>query len=272
MDASTVDAGKATRSRLDYLLPLVLVGYLVAYFVAWLVAEGSARTWVLDILNAVGPLPAAILCTILVRKAANRRLAVFWGLLAAAMVCSVLAEGIWAIYELALGKMGPFPSAADPFWLLAYPLQFAAIISLVSFKASGRLAATAVAGAAVFVALVAGTMMALFIMLPSVDSEATTLSNLVTILYPAGDVLLLSALGIIAVLPTQRQRLMPKGMLCIAAAFVVNVVADIVYAAQEVQGTYATGSWVDLLWPLGYTLMAAAAAWQFMRPRRSRIM
>jgi diguanylate cyclase (GGDEF)-like protein/putative nucleotidyltransferase with HDIG domain len=242
----------------------LLSGYMLLYVIAWSAFPDAGRKPALNLLNFVGPLVAAALLAMAAKRAHERRLRLFWGLLAAAALLSALGEATYGIYESVLGIETPYPSAADLFWLLAYPLKFTAIMSLLSFRRKGRLEAMGVGLEAMVLALATGMLVWQYIMLPSLDVEASVLSNLVSILYPGGDVLLLAALSALALLP-QRGRI-PRGLTWIAASFVVDIVADLAYSVYVLQGTYATGSWIDPLWPLAYTLLAAAAAWQFGHP------
>src|SRR5438132_8439767 len=55
-------------------------------------------------------------------------------------------------------------------------------------------------------------------------------------------------------------------------AFAVITITDSIYDYQELHGLYATGSLLDLGWPLGYLLLglAARALYMLPRPRVSR--
>jgi diguanylate cyclase (GGDEF)-like protein len=264
LDAKASPDTSAARSRSAISMAAVLSGYMILYVLAWSVFPDAGQKTALNLLNFVGPLVATALLALAAKRAHERRLKFFWGLLAAAALLSALGEATYGIYESILGVEAPYPSTADVFWLLSYPLKFIAIMSLLSFGRKSRLEIMGVGLEAVVLALATGMLVWQYIMLPSLDMEASVLSNLVSVLYPGGDVLLLAALSALTLLP-QRGR-MPRGLTWIAASFVVDIIADLAYSVYVLRGTYETGSWIDPLWPLAYTLLAAAAAWQFARP------
>jgi hypothetical protein len=218
-------------------------------------------------MNILTPLAAAVVCFVAAKRAAVRRLAVFWLLVGVGLALSSMAESVWAVYELVLGIESPYPSVADLLWLLSYPVQFAAIMGLLAFRGRDRLATVASSLDALLFGLAAAALSWQFIVLPSLDAEAGWMANTVNVFYPAGDVLLLVGLLSLALIP--RRGLLPRGMVWVAAAFSVNVVADVVYTLLETSGSYATGSWIDPLWPLSYALLGAAALWQLSRLAKS---
>jgi hypothetical protein len=256
---------KLLTSRPSPLMAGVLVPYLVAYVLVWALLHRSTRATTLDTLNMVGPLLATLFCALAAYKAANRDLRRFWALVGASMFASALAEATWAYYELAVGRTTPFPSAADFFWLLSYPLEFWAIVSLVSIGGRERLSSLGVVLEAFVFAVATALVTWQFVMLPSLDPQASGLANAVSIGYPGGDILLLAALASLALIPLRKT--LPRGLIWVAIACVVDVTADFAFAGATNSGDYATGAWMDILWPLAYVLTAAAAVRQFTRPR-----
>jgi diguanylate cyclase (GGDEF)-like protein len=106
-----------------------------------------------------------------------------------------------------------------------------------------------------------------FIMLPSIDLDAPVFANLVSVAYPGGDVLLLAALGSLLLLP--RRGALPRGLFWVAGAFLLFVIADLAYSVAESAGSYSTGSWMDPLWPLAYSLIGAAGLCELTEGRRA---
>lgn len=258
-----------TLSRPASLMSATLCGYVVAYIGVWAAVHGPARQTAIDLLNVVAPLFAAILCAWAIRSVRVLSLRRFWSVVAAAMFVSALAEATWTFYELARGINAPFPSIADLFRLLSYPLLFVAIVELISLGRKGRLATVGVALEGLIVALAAVLIVWQFVMLPSIDPNASVLANLVSVAYPGGDVLLLAALTSLVLLPTRGA--LPSGLPLIAGAFVVNIIGDLAYSVAENRGSYATGSWMDPLWPLAYALVGLAAVWQMSAARTASV-
>jgi len=241
----------------------VLFALVLSFTMVVAFYSGPSRQTVLDLMNIVTPLVAAVVCFVAAKRVSTRRLAVFWLLVGMGLALSFVAESVWAVYEVFLGVDVPYPSVADLLWLLSYPLQFAAIIGLLAFRGKDRLATVASGLDALMFGLAAAALSWQFIALPALDAEAGWMANTVSVFYPAGDVLLLFGLLSLALIP-RRSRL-PKGMAWVATAFAVNIAADLIYTLLEASGSYATGSWVDPLWPLSYALVGAAALWQLSR-------
>jgi diguanylate cyclase (GGDEF)-like protein len=246
----------------------VLIAYFVSYALVWGLARQTERQSAIDLLNVAGPLLAFFFCAFAARRQTDSRLVRFWSILAAAMFLSAAAESTWAFYELVGGIASPFPSVADLFGLLTYALEFGAVVSLVSFRHWGRLATAGVALEGIIFSLAAILLTWQFVMLPSLSLHTFLTANLVSVAYPGGDVLLLAAIASLTLLP--RRGTMPLGLPWVAGAFLVKVVGDLAYARAQIAGTYATGSWIDPLWPLAYALLGAASVWQLTRSRAAQ--
>ena len=193
---STASARTTNRlPRPTRILGGILFAFFVAYVLVWAFVGGSARQSAIDLLDVAGPLLAFVFCALAAHKSTSGHLRRFWSILAAAMFLSTLAESTWAYYELVRGIESPFPSVADLFGLATYVLEFAAVVSLVSFRYSGGLATVGVALEGVIFSVAAILLTWQFVMLPSLDLNASVLTNLVSVAYPGGDVLLLAALA-----------------------------------------------------------------------------
>ena len=245
----------------------ILLTYFVGYVLVWAIVQGAGRQTAIDLLDVAGPLLAFVFCALAARRAGSQNLVRFWSVLAAALFLAALAESTTAFYELVRGIESPFPSVADLFGLVSYLLEFAAVMSLVSFGRRGRLATAGVGLEGLVFALAAILLTWQFIMLPSLDLNTSVLAKLVSVAYPGGDVLLLAALASMALLP--RRGAIPSGLPWVAGAFLVKVVGDLAKAGGEITGTYTTGSWIDPLWPLAFAMLGAAAVWQLTQPRRT---
>ena len=151
----------------------------------------------------------------------------------------------------------PYPSVADGLYLASYLSIYGGILLVLRQRvrpvrpshwldgAIGGLAAAAVAAALVF---------------PYLDglTDGDSIDIAFNLAYPVCDILLLTL--IFLALGLNRWRLDASWVL-LGLGQLANVFADSVFSYQEAVGTYVPGGWLDIFWPLG-VLLTAAAAWQ----------
>jgi diguanylate cyclase (GGDEF)-like protein len=206
---------------------------------------------------------AALAC--LLRAAAIPRERLGWGLIGLALVVYAGAE---AYYLAAISGTGevPSPSPADAGYLAFYAIAYAGLIALVRDQLGrfpsvrwldGLIVGTAVAALAAALALG-----------PIVDDSVSgsTAEVAVNLAYPIADVILLSLVVAVAALSGWRPG---AGWLLLGAGLTVTAVSDVVYLFQAAHGTYMEDGVLDVSWPLGM-LMLAAAAWLPPAPAESR--
>ena len=228
------------------------VGYLV--FVAGAGREGTAET-VLGIWAYEGViLGAALLCLLRALLVERERLG--WTLIGLALLAYATAE-IYYLAEISGAGEVPTPSPADIGYLLFYPIAYAGLIALAreqlgSFPAirwlDGLIAGGAVAALAATLALG-----------PIVDDSisGSTLAVATNLAYPIGDLIMLALVVAVAALSGWRPG---ASWLMLGAGLIVTGVSDVVYLFQSAQGAYVEDGALDVAWPLGL-LMLAAAAW-----------
>jgi two-component system, cell cycle response regulator len=182
----------------------------------------------------------------------------------AAWTVITVALGCWTFGELwyAVFKPETYPSMADAGYIGFYLFLYVGIVLLLRSRArtiGGTLwldGATAALAAAAFGAAV------IFEIVADV-TEGSTSAVVTNLAYPLGDVLLLSAVfgvfSLTAWRPGLRWLLLGLGVLSTA-------LADSVYLFQSTEGTYAEGTWIDILWPAAM-LLVAASAWVHDRTR-----
>jgi diguanylate cyclase len=209
------------------------------------------------------------------RCAEQPRLRSAWRLLALGSASYLVADIAQTFYELAGSK--PYPSVADGFYLLLYPLLLG---GLLRFPV-GRRALTEGVRLMLDIAIVAigGAVVVIYVVLgPTVvTSGPDPLQTAFSIAYPVGDMILLVGLGsalLRRVAPSSSRSLqfMAIGLLAFTAA-------DLVYGYITLHGTYSGGDPVNALWMVAIALWAVAAAAQAApgpavesddEPRRSR--
>lgn len=184
-----------------------------------------------------------------------------WLFLGAAMLLVATGE---LVYTLVVSGHDPepFPSLADPIFLLYYPLGIVGVVLFVRRRVrqvptvvwrDAAMLALAVGGplGAVFLAPITGTLM------------GGTAGVIVATAYPVGDMLMLliAVLGITLV-GTRRAH----ALLWIAAATAIAACGDLLYWNALGGAAYQEGTWMDSLWPLG-SILLALGAWLPGSPR-----
>jgi len=234
---------------------LILLGFLA--YAAYALADWEGP--VAEDVIGIGIYEAVIIgaaASCLLRAAIVPRERLGWGLLGLALAVYAAAE-IYYLAEISGTGEVPSPSPADAGYLAFYPLAFAGLIALVraqigSFPPIRWLDGLIVGGAvaAFTTALALG---------PIVDDSVSgsTAEVLVNLAYPIADVVLLSLVVAVAALSGWRPG---ASWLLLGAGLAVTAVTDVVYLFQAARGTYVEDGLLDIAWPLGM-LMLAAAAW-----------
>jgi len=175
-----------------------------------------------------------------------------WQLFALGLLGQVAGDAIYAVYEVSLNREPPVPSIADAFYLCGYPLLALGVL-LILRRLGGQTSRAAILDTLVIFSGVALVQWVFFIDPYNHMHFGTELSRLVTMAYPAVDVLLLVAFAQLLVGPGGRTRAYRLLLVSIA----LWVIAD------EVNGlnisAYQGGSWIDSLWLGSYVVWAAAA-------------
>jgi diguanylate cyclase (GGDEF)-like protein len=174
-----------------------------------------------------------------------------WMLIGLAFLQSALGDALWMMYEL-VWEMEPFPSVADMFYLAYYPLLAAGLVSLVRWHKVGDRDSLVDAS---IVAIGAGVLTWVFIMSPYVfDSSMNLVERVVSVAYPVGDLLLLAVLVRLVFAPGR----FSVSSTMLALAIFANLLADAGFAITALEGTYATGHWLDAGWLITYVLAGVA--------------
>ncbi len=185
-----------------------------------------------------------------------------WLAIGAGITLYVLGDLVWTYIEVVQGLEPPFPGLPDIFYTSMYIFMGYGIVSaalayrgLVRIKAAiiGSAAIAVVSGGAIYLVLLREVL---------ADPEVGLLEKVLNVYYPLGDVLLLLAPAVFIVLVVAQ---LGRGALAVpwrlvVAGLAILAVADSVYQWMEWQGTYQTGSIVDLGWMIGYVLLAAGAS------------
>jgi diguanylate cyclase (GGDEF)-like protein/PAS domain S-box-containing protein len=250
---------------------LLAVTALLAALVLWAAVKQmdspGQRQAGINLLQVASALAAAGVAVRRVRTAAGstRRHLV---LLCAAAASWAAGQAYWTVNEVLLSRPVPFPSAADAGFLLAYPLLIIALLRAPASQSDSRSGIRRI-----FDWLVVACAMVFLSWATVLDSvfhalDPTTAAGALGLAYPIADLLLVT----VAAGTFVRARLLWRTPLAFAALGLGALgVADIGFAYLQSNGTYATGSVIDLGWILGWLLVAIGALTVPTRDRAPRL-
>jgi len=163
----------------------------------------------------------------------------------------VLGEFFWAYQEVVLGIEVPFPSIADVFWFIGYPLFGLGLYHV------WRIAKVPVTRSRKYVValilLILLAMVGVYGAYPTItDAEMSSLEKGATLGYILVDFILV--VGAVIIIFSFFGGKLVKPWIVILIALVISTFADIMYA--QVASLYESGSFFGILWDIDYILMA----------------
>jgi diguanylate cyclase (GGDEF)-like protein/PAS domain S-box-containing protein len=184
-----------------------------------------------------------------------------WLLLAAALLTFSAGDTTYNVLTSVLGEDNPFPSAADLFYLAMYPLLAAGLLGFIRCRTARGDRASLLDALIVTVGL--ALLSWVFLIVPYVrNTDLTVLEKATSIAYPLGDVLILAILARLLTGGGRRTRAVE--LLAVGTAGLL--VADVFYGLIQINGSWHTGTVVDLGWVLFYAAWGGAALHPSMRP------
>ena len=202
--------------------------------------------------NLVGA-SAAVAIVVAVRRYRPRG-RVGWWLIAGGQLLFVTGDALAYNHEALFGTPLPFPSLADPFYLAMYPCLVAGLVVLMRAAQPARDRGAVID--ALVVTIGVGTLVWVFLMAPYAhDGQLTLLTKLVSLAYPAMDLLVLA---IAARLVLRGGLHGPAGSM-LAAGLVALMATDSVYGWISLHAGYDTGNLLDGGWIAFYLLLGTAA-------------
>lgn len=172
------------------------------------------------------------------------------------MAALVAGDVVYWLIESVMG-LEPYPSVADVFYLLSFPLLGGGLVlALRAFSRGLRPVAPIAASAAVSALVTAVLWVPVFRPLAS-DSNVSMLEKALGMAYPLGDLwlLLFPALALALALGRFGGGRLALPWVVIAAGSFVMVATDTVYTLLDYSGSYVSGSLVDAGWWLAYAAM-----------------
>lgn len=186
-----------------------------------------------------------------------------WYAMAVGQALFVAGDLFWTYYEVVLHRESPFPSFADAAHLVGYVPLAIGLILVIRARRPGRDFNGFIDAAIITVAASVGSW--LFLMAPQVSGETTT--ALVSIAYPAADVLLIAVAARLVFTADTRA----FSYRLIAASLITLVLADVFFIHATFTDSYSTGSPIDAGWLLSFVFWGAAALHPSMRVLTERI-
>jgi signal transduction histidine kinase len=179
----------------------------------------------------------------------------FWRLLALALAAELAGDIIQAVFEVGFDS-SPYPSVADVFYLAFYPLLLLALLRIpVAPVSHQKLTRAILDGATIVVG--GGALVWYFVLGPTAEQGGqSALAMAVSMAFPVGDLFLLAGLAALLLRATPHALRLPLRL--IAAALVFGIVADVLYGAGQLHGTYTAGDYIDTLYVFEFALFALA--------------
>jgi diguanylate cyclase (GGDEF)-like protein len=179
--------------------------------------------------------------------------------------CFALGQGTWVAGDITFGvyrhvlHREPFPSLADGFYLAAYPIVVAALLMLIRGRTRGRDRAGWIDAAIIATGL--GLLCWTLLMRPVMQEESLAFTTrLISVAYPAADVVLLAMLARLFISPGART----ASYRLLTAAVVLLLISDLGFSLITTFSSY-NGGVIDAGWLLSYVLWATAALHPSMR-------
>src|SRR6266849_2412929 len=186
-------------------------------------------------------------------------------LLACTLLSYVIGQALWTLNEDVLHLAVLFPSWADAGYLGSYPFVLLAIL-LLPQQRKLLTSRTRMVFDVVITMTGVVTMSWYFLLGPTIQHGADSVpGQLLGTAYPLSDLVLIFCLFLLVV--RYNAPAMRPVIFLLFLAFAVITLTDTIYDYQQLHGLYATGSLLDLGWPLGYLLLGLAARSLYLLPQ-----
>lgn len=184
----------------------------------------------------------------------GKKVQIAWMFIAFAFIFYTVGDMIWAILELGIHE-APFPSIADGFYLIFYPLFAVGIYYLprFSFTKTEKLKIFLDMG---IIIISVGLIFWTFLIVPTLSRGQDSFTNFISTIYIIGDFLLFFVL-LRGIYSRYNEQFIP--MLFLSMSILVMIVTDIIFAVQTLQGTYVSGGLLDTGWIISFVLIGLAA-------------
>jgi diguanylate cyclase (GGDEF)-like protein len=230
-----------------------------------LIQRQVSRTYFMDLSSILFNLLAALALYLAARRSRvmSKRLFGAWGFLALAQLSFTFGDAAWTFIEIRLG-LNPFPSLADVFYLMFYPLFLIGILYFPTRHSAQMNYSKLLLDLSII--LVAGTVGYWNIYLGPIAASNTGqpfLNQAISLAYPVGDLILIFAVIKLIFMQSEGEDRLPLFFLMMGA--VVMVLTDSIYGYQSLSRQYASGNLLDFGWITSYFMIGLAGLWQALR-------
>jgi len=188
-----------------------------------------------------------------------------WRLLAAGLLAFFLGQLTFAPYQLVLNQDPPFPSVADVFFMLAYPLFVVALFAFIrGYQEAGYPAGTPASrwGLAAAVA-VAGAAAGYFVLRPVIAAPAPRLALILNVAYPVLDLVLLIPTALLTrITIALRGGAAWKIWAGVLGGFVFLCLGDVLFAYLSALGREGLDPLIHAMYILSYAMLARGIFYQ----------
>jgi uncharacterized protein YjeT (DUF2065 family) len=178
-------------------------------------------------------------------------------LLGLAILCYVIGQAIWTYNEDIAHLTVLFPTWADAGYLGSYPFVLLALL-LLPAQPLPAITRTRIVLNSLLIMVAVTTFSWYLILGPTILHRADSLlSTVIGTAYPLSTLLLIFCLLLLAI--HSHDHTIRPVVFILGLAFLIIVLTDSIYDYQQLHNAYATGTMLDVGWPLGYMLVGLGA-------------
>jgi len=167
-----------------------------------------------------------------------------WAMLTVGVLCLVIAETLWMFYEQVL-QVEPFPSPADFFYSLYYPLTLVGVLIFTFIFVPRKERGILWLDLGIVMTFVIMVLWYYYLALP-VFANNRDLDQILLLYYPVGDFIILAA--IIALIQRDLTRVARQILGLIALSMLFGIVGDVWFAYNEVQVSEYVMAYLNVMW------------------------
>ena len=183
-----------------------------------------------------------------------------WLWIGLAQLSLALAEIIW-FYQESILMMAAFPSLADVFYLLFYPLTLTGLMLFPFAPLVGRERRMLWLDLGIVMTTIA-MILWYFILAAKSWAEVFSLGDLISLAYVLGDFILLA--GVMSLVQRDIEKVAQGTLSLLALSLVFTAVADMLFTYADKGQLPQAVSYLNLLWLVAAVLQVWAAGWQIL--------